>query len=208
MSKFVLDTVVLRVFAFAHPHGVNILLQALNIAQAVFPTEVYNLDEDMLSLNSSDDGLSELARGIRYSRQQARTRAGLNGHRFQSHLENLTQLPRHLQAGSLLITPLSLAEVPRREALIRHFGIGLGEAACLTLAERDLSTAIFLSSDDKACQTAEALGTTYLTIPDVLRHWISQPNVSLEQFNELVAGMQNASFAIPSKIYEELRNQF
>jgi predicted nucleic acid-binding protein len=207
MSKFVLDTVVLRVFAFAHPQGIDILLQALSTAQAVFPTEVYNLDEDTLPLSSSDDSLSELARGIRYVRRQTQTRAGLRGHKFQSHLENSTQIPRHLQAGSLFISPLSIAEIPRREALIHHFGIGLGEAACLTLAERDLLTAIFLSSDDKACQTAEALSTAYLTIPDVLARWISQSTVSLEQFNELVAGMKNASFAISNKVYEKLRNQ-
>lgn len=70
MSKFVLDTVVLRVFAFAHPQGIDILLAALNISQAVFPSEVYNLDENSLPLNAHDETLSELARGLRSNLRQ------------------------------------------------------------------------------------------------------------------------------------------
>lgn len=205
MSKFVLDTVVLRVFAFAHPQGIQILLQALNTLQATFPTEVYNMDEDSLPPTSSDSSLSEFARGIRYARRQAQAIPGLKGQRFQVHLENLTQVPRHLQAGNLLISPLSLAEIPNRERLMQQFGIGRGEAACLTLAERDLKTAVFLSSDEKACTTAQSLGTAYLTIPDILKQWVHHHNISCEQLEELVSGMQNASFAIPNELYEQLR---
>lgn len=88
MSKFVLDTVVLRVFAFAHPQGIDILLAALNTPQAVFPSEVFNLDEDSLPPDVSDENLSELARGLRYARRQVQLQPGLAGQRFQARLEN------------------------------------------------------------------------------------------------------------------------
>ena len=42
----IIDTVVLRVMAFAHPEGLNILLEALNASSARLPREVYNLDEN------------------------------------------------------------------------------------------------------------------------------------------------------------------
>lgn len=113
MSKFVLDTVVLRAFAFAHPQGIDILLEALGTSQAFFPAEVYNQDEDNLPLSVSDEGLSELAKGIRYARRQALNLPGLKGQRFQVRLENATQLPRHFQAGNLFIEPLELEELPR-----------------------------------------------------------------------------------------------
>jgi len=67
MPKYVLDTVVLRVFAFAHPQGIDILLSALKAPSACFPTEVYNQDENNLPPNVSDESLSKLARGLRYS---------------------------------------------------------------------------------------------------------------------------------------------
>ena len=54
--------------------------------------------------------------------------------------------------------PFTLDEVPSREALRQQYGIGRGEAARLTLVERDHSKAIFLSSDDAACKVAQDLG--------------------------------------------------
>lgn len=95
MSKFVLDTVVLRVFAFAQ--GIDILLAALNTPQAVFPSEVFKLDEDSLPPDASDENLSELARGLRYARRQVQSQPGLSEQRFQARLENATQVPRHIQ---------------------------------------------------------------------------------------------------------------
>lgn len=44
MPEPVLDTVVLRVMAFAHPNGIEILLETLNVSRARFPAEVYNRD--------------------------------------------------------------------------------------------------------------------------------------------------------------------
>jgi len=44
----------------------------------------------------------------------------------------------HIQARSLLIEPLQIEELPRREKLGELYGIGRGEAACLVLSERML----------------------------------------------------------------------
>lgn len=79
--KFVLDTVVLRVLAFAHPQGISILIEALNTSQACFPCEVYNQDEDSLPLSKSDKDLSELAAGLRYARRGVLTLPRLKGQR-------------------------------------------------------------------------------------------------------------------------------
>lgn len=205
MSKFVLDTVVLRVFAFAHPQGLDILLEALNTSRAGFPAEVYNQDEDNLPLNTPDEDLSELARGLRYARRQAQTLPGLKGQRFQARLESATQLPRHIQAGSFFIEPLELEELPRREDLRQIYGIGRGEAACLVLAERETLTAVFLSSDEIACRAAQALGISFLTIPDVLTAWVHQAHPSLELLQALVDGMRNAAFTLPESLYQQLQ---
>lgn len=205
MPKFVLDTVVLRVFAFAHPQGIDILLSALDTPQAVFPPEVFNLDEDSLPPGISDENLSELARGLRYARRQVQLQPGLAGQRFQARLENATQVPRHIQAGSLFIDPLKLEEILQRENLITAYGIGRGEAACLTLAKRNTGIAIFLSSDETACRVAQTLGISYLTIPDILTAWICQVNPTPELFQDLIDGMRNAKFSIPEAIYQELQ---
>lgn len=205
MSKFVLDTVVLRVFAFAHPQGIDILLDALNTPQAMFPSEVYNLDEDSLPLSASDEILSELARGLRYARRQVQLQPGLAGQRFQIRLQNAAQVPHKIQVGSLFIERLELEEVPRREDLIKNYGIGRGEAACLTLAERNADIAIFLSSDEEACRVAQILGISYLTIPDILTEWINRSHPSPELFQDLMDGMKNATFAIPGTVYQKLQ---
>ncbi|MGM3305372.1 hypothetical protein ACSQ6I_05175 [Anabaena sp. WFMT] len=205
MPKFVLDTVVLRVFAFAHPQGIDILLAALNTLQAVFPSEVYYQDEDYLPLNAHDEDLSELAKGIRYARRQAQNQPGLKGQRFQVRLENATQLPRHIQTGSLFIESLQLEELPIRENVMKVYAIGRGEAACLILALRDAFTAVFLSSDDTACKAAQDLNISFLTIVDVLTMWVSEIRPSLNLLQELVDGMRNANFALPDKEYQKLQ---
>ncbi len=117
MLKYVLDTVVLRVFAFAHPQGIDILLSALKTPSACFPTEVYNQDENNLPPNVSDESLSELARGLRYAQLKAQILPRLQGQRFQVRLQNAIQISRHIQAGSLLIEPLQIEELSRRERL-------------------------------------------------------------------------------------------
>ncbi|MBN3944019.1 MAG: hypothetical protein V7L21_19965 [Nostoc sp.] len=205
MPKFVLDTVVLRVFAFAHPQGIDILLSALKTSLACFPTEVYNQDENSLPPNVSDEDLSELARGLRYALRKAQTLPGLQGQRFQVRLQNATQIPRHIQAGSLFIEPLQIEELPRRERLGELYGIGRGEAACLVLSERTLLTSVFLSSDERACQAAQALSISFLTIPDILTDWVSEMQPPRELLQDLVDGMRNASFTVPESLYQRLQ---
>lgn len=206
-SKCVLDTVVLRVLTFGHPQGISILMEALSISRACFPCEVYNQDEDTLPLSALDDDLSELAGGIRYARRGASNLPGLQGQRLQTWLENATQLPRHLRAGSLFIEPLTLEELPRREELMRVYGIGRGEAACLVLAQRDTGTAVFLSSDERACQAAQSLGISFLTIPDILAQWIDKTKPSPSAFQELIDGLRNARFTLPEDILLTLQSE-
>lgn len=199
-SKFVLDTVVLRVLTFGHPQGISILMEAVGISRVCFPCEVYNQDEDTLPLSALDDDLSELAGGLRYARRGASNLPGLQGQRLQTWLENAIQLPRHLRAGSLFIEPLTLEELPRREELMRVYGIGRGEAACLVLVQRDTGTAVFLSSDESACQVSQTLGISFLTIPDILAQWIDKTQSSQSAFQELIEGMRNARFILPESV--------
>lgn len=88
---------------------------------------------------------------------------------------------------------------------MKTYRIGRGEAACLTLAERNTSVAIFLSSDEAACRVAQTLGISYLTIPDVLREWIRRTSPAPEVFQDLISGMRNAKFSVPEAVYQELQ---
>jgi hypothetical protein len=146
----VIDTVVLRVMAFAHPEGLDILLKALRVSRARFPAEVYNRDEDVLPLTALDDTLSELARGLRYARRRAQALPSAQAERYRTWLMHAEQLPRHLERGSLFVDPLEIEDLSRREALMQMFGIDLGEAACLVLAARSRAPALFLSADEAA----------------------------------------------------------
>ena len=207
MPEPVLDTVVLRVLAFAHPDGIDILLESLNVLRARFPSEVYNQDEASLPLDESDEGLSELARGMRYAQRQSVERPTAEAARYQTWLQNATQLPPHLEQGNLLVDPLTLEELPRREALRAQYGIGRGEAACLVLAERYQSQAVFLSSDAFACQVASSLGIARLTLPEVLEVWVDQRQPELEFFEALVSGMRAARFGLPAELVRQLRQK-
>ncbi len=207
MPERVLDTVILRVLAFAHPQGIDILLRALNAPIARLPAEGYNRDEDALPLTTLDQELSELARGLRWARRQANERPAIEAARYQAWLENARQLSDHLMAGTLIIDPLSIDELPRREELMDRFGIGRGEAAALVLAERHGVEAVFLSSDDQACQSAKALGIGYLTLIDVLDAWIERAHPTIREFDELVAGMRVAKFGLRESMFRSLRER-
>lgn len=95
--------------------------------------------------------------------------------------------------------------LPRREQLKTNYGIGIGESACLVLAERDAHTAVFLSSDADACiKAARDLNISFLTIPDILIQWVRQRQPNLDLLQELVDGMRNASFALKNSDYQQL----
>lgn len=202
MSEVVLDTVALRVMAFAHPDGIDILLAALAVAAARFPTEVYNADEDA---PLPDADVSELARGLRFARRQVAAQPAVQGRRYATWLANTAQIAHHLAVGTLIIDPLTVDELPRREEVRQQFGIGTGEAAGIVLAERYGAIAIFLSSDDKAYRIAQLLGIRSLTLPNVLERWVTQQRPSLAEFDALVAGMGTAKFGLRADFARALR---
>ena len=207
MPERVLDTVILRVLAFAHPRGIDILLSAIDAPIARFPAEGYNQDEDLLPLTTLDQDLSELARGLRWARRQTVERPALEAARCQTWLENAGQISDHLMAGTLVIDPLVISELPRREELMDRFGIGRGEAAALVLAERHGTEAVFLSSDDQTYQSARALGIGYLTLIDVMDGWIERAHPTIREFDELVAGMRAAKFGLRESMFRSLRER-
>lgn len=202
----VVDTVVLRVMAFAHPDGLDILLSALGVSQARFPAEVYNRDEDALPLTAHDEVLSELARGLRYSRRQVQTLPSSKAKRYRTWLDNAEQLPRHLKRGSLFVDPLEIEDLPRREALMRTFGIDLGEAACLVLAARSRVSALFLSADEAACRAAQAQDIPYLTLLDVLEIWVEKEEPAADEIEGLLGGMRRAKYGLSNAFIQNLKS--
>lgn len=207
MLEHVLDTVALRVLAFAHPQGVGILLKALAVPLARFPVEVYNQDEDARPLELADEDLSELARGLRYARRQASSLPAAAGRRYQVWLDNAVQLQHHLAAGRLVVDPLTLEELPRREDLQRRFGLGRGESACLTLVERYRAQGVFLSSDEPACRVAQQLGLAYLTLPQVLDLWVERVSPTPGLLDALIDGMRAARFGLTDEFVRGLRRR-
>lgn len=205
MPEPVLDTVSLRVMAFAHPDGIAILFNALGMNQARFPAEVYNHDENALPLDVDDATLSELARGLRYARRQVAARPANDAARYATWLTHATQIDRHLVLGSLVIDPLTVHELPLRDRHRAEFGIGRGEAACLALAQHLGAASMFLSSDTVACQAAAALGVPFLTLQDVLMAWVKRVHPSLADVDSLIAGMRAARFGLAPELVDTLR---
>jgi predicted nucleic acid-binding protein len=202
----ILDNVVLRVMAFAHPNGLNILLQALSVTCLYIPAEVYNRDESALPINQRDINLSEFARGLRYATRQIQTLPMPQALRYQTWLDHADQVRQHLDQGSLQIQALTLAELNERDIIQNTHQIGRGESACIVLAQRYNLQAVFLSSDTKACRIAQSLGIDYLTLLNILERWIVQTQPSPEAFEALVIGMQTAKFSLKETELSKLRN--
>jgi hypothetical protein len=203
----ILDNVALRVMAFAHSDGIALLLAALNAPRARFPTEVYNRDEDALTLDADDTELSELARGLRYARRQVASLSPTGAQRYLRWLQHAAQIPRHLDQATLVIDPLTVSELPLREHYRTYYGIGRGEAACLVLSRRHGAAVVFLSSDEVACQAAVDLGMPYLTLQDVLTAWVDQLQPTVAQVDVLVTGMRAAKFGLAQEVIDELRRR-
>jgi predicted nucleic acid-binding protein len=204
--KPILDNVVLRVMAFAHPNGLNILLQALAATCLYIPTEVYNRDESTLPINQRDINLSEFARGLRYATRQIQTLPMPQSRRYQTWLDHADQVTQHLDQGSLQIQALTLAELDERDIIQNTHQIGRGESACIVLAQRHNLQAVFLSSDSKAYRVAQSFGIDYLTLLDILQRWVSQSHPSLEEFENLIMGMQSAKFSLKETELSKLRS--
>jgi predicted nucleic acid-binding protein len=203
----VLDTVALRVMAFAHPTGLDILLAALAVPLVRCPAEVYNRDEAVYPLSQADQDLSELARGLRFAQRQVAARSAADAARYQAWLANAAQLAAHLSRGTLVVDPLQVAELPERERLQENHGIGRGEAAGLVLALRQRALVVFVSSDEHACRVAQALGIRFLTLVDVLAAWLDRVQPTAAQFEALVDGMRQARFALPPEAAQDLRRR-
>jgi predicted nucleic acid-binding protein len=201
----ILDNVVLRVMAFAHPNGLNILLQALSAPCLYIPAEVYNRDESTLPINQRDINLSEFARGLRYATRQTQTLPISQANRYQTWLDRAAQVTQHLDNSSLQIQTLTLAELNERDIIQNSHQMGRGESACIVLAQRHNLKAVFLSSDTKACRVAQSLGVDYLTLLDILERWINQIHPSFKAFETLIEGMQSAKFSLKEAELSKLR---
>jgi predicted nucleic acid-binding protein len=214
--KPIADNVVLRVMTFAHPDGLDILLAAIYSeatdtsasACIIVPAEVYNCDELSIALDRSEENLSELAKGLRYATRQVRDLPLHQALRYQIWLENSGQLAKHIQQQSLQIQTLTVEELGDRDEMQNKHGIGRGEAACIVLAKRYKLQAVFLSSDEKACKVASSLEIDYTTIPEILEKWVTLLHPSLKAFEELIAGMRAAKFALKEIDLTTLRNKF
>ena len=205
MPEPVLDTMVLQALGFGHPRGLTILQAALSIARLRVPAEIYNQDEDVVPLDRGDRGISEFGRGIRFARRQVDELPAPDGARYQHWLVNAQQIARHITDEELVVTSLTIEELQYRDALTASYGIGRGEAACLALAQREQSAALFISSDDQACKVAQAITVPYLTLVDVLEQWITTVRPSMDLFEELIAGMASARFRVSAADDERLR---
>jgi len=208
MTKIIIDTVVLRVMSFAHPQGIEVLLDAINVSCGRFPTEVYNRDEDSLPLEANEEELSELARGLRYAQRRIQQLPPTESRRFQSWLKNAEQLNHHFDRGSLVVEILTVEELYKREILQTNYPqLGKGEVACLVLAQRYQVQAVFLSSDDKACEVAKDLKIPHLTLPDILEAWVQTKKPPQAEFDTLIQGMANAQFRLKRSFEERLRQR-
>lgn len=202
-SDFILDTVALRVMTFAHQDGLTILLNTLLVSRLYCPREVYDHDEHSIPLHVTDEDLSELARGLRFAERQAS--GSTPAPRYQAWLANAAQLSRLLTSGALVIETLTLDEVARRDDFMTAYGIGAGEAACLVLMERDETRGVFVSSDRIACRVANQLELPYITIEDILAHWISNARPTLPEFDAMIDGMRASRYAVSDHVLSHLR---
>lgn len=206
----IIDTVVLRVMAWAHPQGLDILFRAFHISGARIPIEVYNRDEENIPLKDhNDQGLSELARGLRHAKRQTLILSPQEAMRYQISLDNARQLEEHFDSGSLVVDPLTVEELQQRDILCQTYPrkCDRGEAACLVLAQRYQNEAVFVSFDKKACEVAKDLGIPYLTRQDFFEAWIDNCQPTLEEFEALVEGMKNARHGLNDDELKLYRNR-
>jgi predicted nucleic acid-binding protein len=203
----VLDTMVLQAFGFGHPGGIELLLRVLQAETGRFPAEVYAADEEELPLREDDEDLSELARGLRYAKRQVQTLPPSEGERYQRWLDHASQIKEYMDTGDLVLDSVRVEELPKREELMAEHGIGRGEAACLVLALRYGAPAVFVSSDEEACEVADELGIQRITIRDVLRRWVNVLQPPTDKFDGLIEGLRQARFDPGEDFVESLRKQ-
>jgi hypothetical protein len=174
------------------------------VKSARFPAEVYNLDEDRDDLPEEDPSLSEFAKGIRWARRYVQSLPAARSGRFRIWLNRLQQLHMHMRVGDLAVHPLTIPELSLREAISGRFGIGRGECTCLVLAQRHGGIAVFVSSDELACQAADALSIPHRTVPDLLERWVLRVKPITSLVEDLLNGLAGARFALPQHVAEKL----
>lgn len=184
LPKYVLDTVALRGFAFAHPRGLRFLLQALGTTRLYCPAEVYAFDEDTFL---PEDEYSELARGLRFARSHGEPR-------YRTWWANAAQLGELRQERRLVVLKLNLSFLRERNQLQETYGIGRGEAAALVLARAVGGTAVFVSADGVALRVAKELNVPALTLLEVLERLA--PRLPCEDLEALLDGLQGARFGL------------
>lgn len=167
MREPVLDPGILRFAILRLTDGLSSLLAAVAASAVRVPAEVYNGDEDE-PLPIEDVGLSVLARDIRALRRQADNLHWSRSQRERAALRNAERLWDHLEDGSLIIDDLRPDELPRRERLQDHYGIGRGEAASLVLAERHGVALVYLSPGGLVSDVARREGVRIVAIRDAV----------------------------------------
>lgn len=187
--------------------GLDLLLRALDTRVVRVPQEVYNADEERYSLDEDSRELSELAQGLRLFRRRATGSPPELAARNARWVSNAQQLHDHLARGSLNIDPLTVEELPLREALMETYGIGRGESAVITLALRDRALVAVLTADTKAGRAAIAEGVAVITLVDVLEQWIARDRPTLTAFSNFVDALARAKYQLPDRERNRLANQ-
>lgn len=195
-KRFLLDTVALRGFAFAHPEGLSLLMGFLNAPRLYFPREVYDFDDET---HQPDEAVSELARGLRYAKRRKERR-------YTTWLNNAAQLASLRKGGKLVALGLNLELLKERIGLQSQFGIGRGEAAALVLARQIGATAVFLSSDGVALAAASELGVATLTLVEILDLGV-KGGLPCGALEELLAGLLGARFGLKNEDAARLRGR-
>lgn len=167
MHEPILDAGVLRAAVFTMSGGLMGLLTVVGASASRVPPEVYNSDEDVRLL-ADDAGLSVLARDFRAMRRRVDAGHWASVHGERASLRDAQRLRYHLEDETLIVDPLQPEELPRRENLRDHYGIGRGEAASLVLAERYGVEIIYLSPGGLAYDAARREGVRSIAIRDAV----------------------------------------
>ena len=180
------------------------MLCGLGSVSAQTPLEVYAADEDDAPLSVTDELFSEFGRGLRMARRKAADLPAPEAQRFEVWLRNASQLPQHLERGSLHLVALELEELRQRDQIQRSHDLGRGEAACLALAQRTQTSAVFVSEDDEACKVAKHLGVTTVMRQELLLNWVRTARPPKAELIALIHGLERARFTLAPRDIDAL----
>lgn len=167
MRDPVLAASTLRAIAFSTPGHLPLLLEAMHASAARVPVETYNCDEDA-DFPEGDIGFSAVAREVQTLRHRVQDLPWPRTQRESAALRRAEILAEYVSHGLLVIDPLSLGELRRREALRDRHGIGRGEAASLVLASRHNVPVAYFSPDDSILEIARCEGVAIFSVPGAI----------------------------------------